>query len=155
MGTVKKSIPEKIEREILFRNQNACCVCGKSNIQIHHIDGNKKNNNLSNLCVLCIEHHALASSKSSMTKGFSPALLRKYKSDWEGYITRKRRQLIEKKPKNKFSEEMIKFEIKKATYNLPTKKTKKEVKELIDFLYNIHTFEGFTFEIMKNLNYIK
>jgi len=152
---MKNKTPIKIEREILFRNQSACCVCGKSNVQIHHIDGDNKNYDLSNLCVLCIEHHALASSKSYMTKGLSPDLLKKYKSEWEGYITRTRRQAIKRRPRNKFKEEMIKFEIKKIIYNLPTEKNKKEIDRQIDYLYHLHLFEGYTKEVFKELSYIR
>ena len=70
-------IPKQIEREALFRSQSVCCVCQKKGVQVHHIDGNPSNNKLSNLCVLCIEHHAEASSKSTMLKDLSPLLLKK------------------------------------------------------------------------------
>ena len=83
-------IPSRIQHEILFRNQSVCCVCQKSGVQIHHIDGNPANNSFSNLCILCIEHHAEASSKSNMVKALSPTLLMKYKAEWEGRLARKR-----------------------------------------------------------------
>jgi len=150
-----KFIRKKIDREVLFRNQNACCVCGKPNVQVHHIDGNKKNNRISNLCVLCVEHHAIASSSSRMTRGLSPDLLRKYKLDWEGSIARRRIRKITRKPKTKLGEEIIKFEIKKTIYSLPLKNNKKEINELFEYLYNLHLFEGYTSEILRHLNFVQ
>jgi len=87
----KKSIPPQIKREILFRNEASCCICGKNNVQIHHIDCfNNSNNDLKNLAVLCIEHHDQASSKSSMMRHLTTALVKKFKSDWEVRISKKR-----------------------------------------------------------------
>lgn len=147
----RKLIPGKIEREVLFRNQNICCICQKPNIQIHHIDGNPNNNKASNLCVLCIEHHAQVSSVNRMTRGLSSSLLKKYKNEWEGLNARKRLHAIKTKPETKFERQQIKFEIKRIVYYLPTQKSKREIDKEIDQLYHWHLFEGYTDYILKNL----
>jgi hypothetical protein len=85
MQSSRRPIPKDIERDVLFRHQNVCCICQKSRIQVHHIDGNHSNNKPAN-CVLCIEHHAEASSTSGMVKGLSPSLLRQYKKAWESKV---------------------------------------------------------------------
>ena len=115
----RKSIPPKIEREILFRNEASCCVCGKNNVQIHHIDGNHSNNELRNLAVLCIEHHDQASSKSSMTRRLSPTLIKKFKSDWEARISKKRKIARRYIRTNKEEQSFVRFEIKRLVYSLP------------------------------------
>lgn len=41
-----------------------CCVCGEENIvQVHHHDGDRNNNELSNLIPLCPTHHQYVHSK--------------------------------------------------------------------------------------------
>ncbi|MGO8713397.1 MAG: HNH endonuclease [Rhizomicrobium sp.] len=62
MARKRIPIPKRIEREVLFRNQSVCCVCQSSGVQIHHIDDDPSNNELANLCILCVRHHAEASS---------------------------------------------------------------------------------------------
>jgi len=79
----REKIPPKIESQILLANKHACCICQKMHVQIHHIDGNPNNNDISNLAILCIEHHDLASMKGGMTKKLNPDDIRKYKIEWE------------------------------------------------------------------------
>ncbi len=52
-------------RTIAFHNhKKECVVCGFDKIvAVHHIDENKKNNNLSNLIPLCPNHHEMVHSK--------------------------------------------------------------------------------------------
>ena len=38
-----------------------CAVCGETDLdmlEVHHIDGNRKNNDIDNLIILCANHHA-------------------------------------------------------------------------------------------------
>lgn len=48
-------------RSIAFRNYEHCCaVCKYSycrSLHVHHIDKNRNNNNISNLIILCSNHH--------------------------------------------------------------------------------------------------
>lgn len=46
-------------------------VTGNSILQIHHIDGNSGNNNISNLKVLCPNCHAMTENYMSLNKGYS------------------------------------------------------------------------------------
>ena len=55
-------IPAPIRAELLIGNQHACCICGKSGVQIHHINENPSDNKSSNLAVLCLHHHDEATS---------------------------------------------------------------------------------------------
>ena len=79
----REKIPPKIESQLLLANRHACCVCQNPHIQIHHIDENPNNNDLSNLAILCIEHHNFASMKGGMTKKLKPNEIKKYKRQWE------------------------------------------------------------------------
>lgn len=47
-----------------------CFICGKTTgqIDVHHIDGNRKNNKLYNLVVLCASHHAILHKRNITIK---------------------------------------------------------------------------------------
>jgi len=66
-------------RKYLFMlNKNKCCLCGwgemnktteKIPLEVDHIDGNYKNNEISNLRLLCPNCHSLTSNYKSLNKG--------------------------------------------------------------------------------------
>lgn len=151
MAKKRVPIPKRVEREILFKNQSVCCVCQKSGVQIHHIDGDPSNNNLPNLCVLCVEHHAQASSIGTMTKGLDAGLLRKYKSEWEGLVLRRRRQgqISAQKKETSSDKSRLRFEIKRTTYSIPGTTSKATLNQSLDYLYNWSLIEGFHKDIVE------
>ena len=72
-------IPEKhnvykngsgIYRELAINHYgNSCIKCAsKDNIEVHHIDENRKNNNMDNLMVLCRSCHHFQHSKHKSNK---------------------------------------------------------------------------------------
>jgi len=66
-------------RRILIRNKkelSKCQICkNNKNINIHHIDGNYKNNNLSNLGVVCSKcHNAMHDTKKRIANRFGGEL---------------------------------------------------------------------------------
>jgi hypothetical protein len=76
------SIPSKLKNRLLVEAKHACAICGASRVQIHHIDGNKENNDESNLIVLCANHHDEAEMSKrgrSFTANLTPEQLRLYK----------------------------------------------------------------------------
>ena len=138
----RKRIPRRIEREILFRSEMVCCVCGSTGVQIHHLDGNPSNNDITNLCVLCVKHHAEASSTSTMTRKLDAALLRKFRGEHEAQVA-KRRRLASPQREIKIGErELARFEIKRLIYSLPTKRTRQDVKAVLDDVYHWYLVEG-------------
>jgi HNH endonuclease len=123
-------VPKQIEREVLFRNRSVCCICQKPGVQIHHIDGDPSNNAMANLCILCIEHHAEASSKSTMLRHLSSSLLRKYKSAWEskvaltyGVESSIKRGAAERP--SRLERREVAMEIKRVIYHLNSEKSAK------------------------------
>lgn len=151
----RSSIPSKVTREVLFRNEAACCICGKGNVQIHHIDGNHSNNEMKNLAVLCTEHHDQASSRSSMTRRLAPSLVRQFKIDWEKRISRKRQIARSNVAKKKDEKIFINFEIKRLVYSLPAFKDKKSTISILDQLYSWHLFSDSTKNILEAIGYIR
>jgi hypothetical protein len=150
----RPSIPIRIQHEILFRNQSVCCVCQEPGVQIHHLDGAPSNNSISNLCVLCIRHHAEASSKSNMVRGLSSGLLKQYKADWEGRLTRKRQLSAQRRLRqsSKVQTDLIRFEIKRILYGLQESKSESELNYAIDYLYMWNTVDGRLKDIIDTLS---
>lgn len=83
MKAVRKAIPRSIQSELLLANRHACCVCQKHPVQIHHIDSDSANNQISNLATLCLPHHDQASMQIGLTKKLQPDQVRHYKETWE------------------------------------------------------------------------
>jgi hypothetical protein len=76
------AIPKELKNKLLVEANHACVVCGTSRVQIHHIDGNKENNEESNLIVLCANHHdeaEMSKKGRSFTANLTPEQLRIYK----------------------------------------------------------------------------
>jgi hypothetical protein len=133
----RQAIPRNIERDVLFRNQSVCCVCQKPGVQIHHIDGNPSKNRPSNLCVLCLEHHAQASSTSAMVKGLSPSLLCRYKKAWETSVTIKYQIASARRAEQPtlIERREIARDIKRTLFRLVGEKSANQVNKIVDYIY--------------------
>lgn len=83
MSTRRIAIPQEVQSKLLLANRHACCVCQKGGVQIHHIDGNPANNDLSNLATLCLDHHDKATMTAGLTKKLKPDQVAEYKKTWE------------------------------------------------------------------------
>ncbi len=69
-------IPAEVRRDVMTNAGHRCIVqhCSEHIVEIHHIDGNRENNNISNFAVLCDKHHKLAHNNTITRKD-----LRRYK----------------------------------------------------------------------------
>lgn len=117
-------IPHKTEVKVLVTNKHTCCICrdfkSSENVQIHHMDGNRNNNDLKNLAVLCKNHHEMADiglnkGKIGVTKKYTPDEIRRYKKDWERKVENEikvERRVIPARER-KMLETLYKFEISK------------------------------------------
>jgi hypothetical protein len=76
-------IPITIASQVLLANRHACCVCQKPQVQLHHIDENRANNDPDNIAVLCLTHHDLASMQIGLCKKLKAEEVRIYKKQWE------------------------------------------------------------------------
>jgi hypothetical protein len=77
-----------IKRYLMDKHGNKCQICGWSSLneftekiplQVHHIDGNHKNNDESNLQLLCPNCHSLTPTFGSRNKGKGRKLRNKYR----------------------------------------------------------------------------
>jgi len=83
--SLRPPIPPPISDELLFKNRHTCCICHepRKHVQRHHIDGNKYNNEISNLAVLCTDCHSIVTSDSGLGIKYTIGEIYRYKSEWE------------------------------------------------------------------------
>jgi len=159
MAKHRKKIPQKIEAQILFINDRVCCICRdpSKKVQIHHIDGNPNNNNLSNLAVVCINHHDEIHKSGGVTKAISTTLLKKYKHNWELTVRKQRTQQHEPlKSLHGIEKILFKFEIRKTAYEIVALKDSDTdgINQRLEFLHTLYLLEGYTDEILRDLDHI-
>ncbi len=70
-----------IEDEVIHKSNLQCCVCKMRGDHLHHLDGDPSNTVEDNLAFLCFDHHEQAERKSSLRKGLSPGVIRKYREE--------------------------------------------------------------------------
>ncbi|MCX6817470.1 MAG: HNH endonuclease signature motif containing protein [Candidatus Aenigmarchaeota archaeon] len=153
----REAIPRKTEAEILFNNDHTCCICREKgkDVQIHHIDENKNNNDIKNLAVLCLNCHSVVTGKRGLGRKYSYLEVKKYKVDWEYTIKKNRgRTYQHAKTTTKLEKKLFKFEIAKKIYELGALRDQDAVKidEILEFLNLLYLFEEhYTDTIFDNL----
>ncbi len=88
------SIPADLKNRLLVEARHACVICGRPQVQIHYIDGNKQNNDESNLIVLCVNHHneaEMSKGGQGFTGNLRPEQLRLYKEKQKQELIYQRR----------------------------------------------------------------
>ena len=79
----RTGVPSKTRSAVLIANRHACCVCGKSGVVIHHINGNNRDHRAENLAVLCLGHHDEAHSSGGLSAALTSEHIVSYKGSWE------------------------------------------------------------------------
>ncbi len=86
----REAIPPEVAAKVLFLSDRTCCVCrtkGKP-VQIHHIDENPANNDLSNLSVLCFDCHTETQIRGGFHRKLDAEQIVLYRNDWVSIIAR-------------------------------------------------------------------
>ncbi|MCC6186112.1 MAG: HNH endonuclease, partial [Chitinophagaceae bacterium] len=76
----RKKIPDAIAASVMFKSDLKCCICSNKGDHIHHLDGNRNNNSIENLALLCFSHHDSASIKNSLSRKLSKDVIIKYRT---------------------------------------------------------------------------
>jgi hypothetical protein len=92
--TRRPHMPSSIQLEILYRSAYVCAICQKRNVQVHHIDKNNANNHVTNLIVLCQEHHGEAHTTRDLTITLTRSRLSVIKRQWEQDVETRRLNAI-------------------------------------------------------------
>jgi hypothetical protein len=71
-------VPQSTETELLIKSGRRCALCyglskdqSEKEGQIAHLDQDASNNNLNNLCWLCLDHHNQYDSSTKQTKNYT------------------------------------------------------------------------------------
>jgi hypothetical protein len=77
MTKPRTPIPDDISAEIMLLHDRTCCVCHQRElaVQIHHIDEDPTNHTVSNLAVLCLEHHEQTQVRGGFAKNLKLPML--------------------------------------------------------------------------------
>ena len=88
----RNKVPPEIAAEVMFNSDRTCCVCREkeTHIQIHHIDEDHSNNDINNLCVLCIDCHVQTQLKGGFVRTLDAATVKIYKNQWHETVSSKR-----------------------------------------------------------------
>jgi 5-methylcytosine-specific restriction endonuclease McrA len=81
---LRTPIPEDISAQVMFQHDRTCCVCHEPGraVQIHHIDDDPTNHAISNLAVLCLEHHEQTQTRGGFAKKLKVADVEQSRDDW-------------------------------------------------------------------------
>ena len=80
LGTTKsrrRNVPQSVRTKVLVRSEGNCERCNKAlkglSPHLHHIDGDRRNNKMTNLIVLCPDCHSKTSTYKKPKKANSPS----------------------------------------------------------------------------------
>lgn len=156
---MRKAIPKPREAEILFLNRHACCICqdkGKD-VQIHHIDGDNSNNDITNLAALCLDCHSQVTGMRGLGKSYSPLEVKRYKKEWETIIKRKYAlpSISRAKRPSKIERQLFIYEAKSLIYRMLSAKDTNIALFETGFgnLWQLSIFEGIQKEIIEHLSF--
>ena len=141
----------------MFQNDRTCCICREKgkDVQIHHIDNNRSNNNPQNLAVLCLDCHSRVTGSRGLGKKFTEHEIKQYKKDWEFRVKRKRGLILEPYKTIKKNElNLLHFEIKKSIFEYSATKNMKRAEELLDYLHHYYIFEMSGDYIIEQMHHI-
>src|SRR5262249_28300966 len=141
MSKKRPDISTRISDEVLYRNKHTCCICRTPNkhVQIHHIDGNRNNNTLANLAVVCLDCHSLVTGHSGLGRRYAPGEVQKYKKEWELVIAAQSK--VYKPPSARVQRELI-GQIDIIVCQILSTPDHARRKELLEVLYNIHLWRS-------------
>ena len=84
----RKKVKEKIQTQVLRQSRRRCALCAGLSFdyeikkgQIAHLDRNPENNEIENLCFLCMDHHDEYDSSRRQSKGLTKAELIQHRDE--------------------------------------------------------------------------
>jgi hypothetical protein len=77
-------VPPDTDAEMLYASDNTCCVCRepRRSLQVHHIDDDPSNNNVTNLAVLCLDCHDKTQIHGGFGKKLTARVVIRCRNEW-------------------------------------------------------------------------
>lgn len=92
---IRIPIDGNLAAQVLYDSDRTCCVCnnkGKS-VQIHHIDEDPSNNNITNLAVLCLQCHEETQIKGGFGRKLDAPQIIKFRTEWLNRVKSRRQKI--------------------------------------------------------------
>lgn len=93
MMSKRKALPSEVVADVLATSRRRCCICfalandaTEKRGQIAHLDRDASNDAPENLVYMCLDHHDQYDSRTSQSKGFTVAELKRYQAQLTRYI---------------------------------------------------------------------
>lgn len=133
----RPKVPRKIEAVLMFSNDHTCCICRKEgkDVDIHHIDGDRTNNRVVNLAVLCLNCHSKVTGRRGLGRSYSTLEVKMHKRDWEYRVRRIRGLLPSTKSRHTQSTYQIKNDIRRIIYELASAEDSTLAKNKLELLW--------------------
>jgi DNA-binding PadR family transcriptional regulator len=84
----RRKVAKSVETDVLVSSRRRCCLCyglrrdlQEKRGQIAHLDRNNENNAQENLAFLCLEHHDQYDTRTSQSKNYTIAEVKRYRSE--------------------------------------------------------------------------
>lgn len=90
----RTKVPPDIDAAVVYMSDFKCCICQKKGDHTHHLDGNKNNNKIENLALLCFDHHNLAGLKNNLSKKLSKQAILKYREHYYQVVANERQRAL-------------------------------------------------------------
>lgn len=92
MAKERVPIPEEVVTSIMYLSNRTCCLCNEPGrpVQIHHIDEDPSNNEVTNLAILCLLCHDETMIKGGFGRKLSAAQVSKYRDEWYSRVQTRR-----------------------------------------------------------------
>ena len=91
----RSQVPDESLAEVLTASRRRCCICfglhgddAQKAGQVAHNDHDPSNNHFDNLAFLCLEHHDKYDSRTSQSKGFTIAEVKRYRTELLSHVAR-------------------------------------------------------------------
>ena|SRR5689334_7956437 len=141
MNKTRLPIRADVSDEVLYRNDHTCCICNepRKHVQIHHLDEDPGNNNMTNLAVLCLHCHSRATGTQGLGRRYSVGEVRKYKKSWEQVVLYRRRRY---KPPSQISQRELIGQIDLVICQILATSDDMRRKELLEVINHLHMWRG-------------
>ncbi|TRZ53502.1 MAG: HNH endonuclease [Dehalococcoidia bacterium] len=102
----RDQISSEISAKVLFISDRTCCVCRIPTklVQIHHLDGNNRNNSIDNLAVLCFDCHRETQIQGGFDRKLNVEQIVLYRENWHSLVNMQRSYTVKLHTKAKLKD---------------------------------------------------